>query len=137
MVVFDELEKCRYVFGAGFPGVLAGEGEADCVIRLIVDVMVRGHEMSIFGAIIGGVYDMPLELPRSSIRSTRPELMVADRLKRAIIDRQASATDLDDLSFIGLFVKDFRVVNFWWAETEPSASFLDKFSHFVFLLRLF
>ena len=34
------------MFGAGFPGVPAGEGEADCALRLMVDVMARGHELS-------------------------------------------------------------------------------------------
>ena len=43
--------KGVYVFGAGFPGVPAGEGEADCVLCLMVDVMARGHEVSIFGAL--------------------------------------------------------------------------------------
>ena len=71
--------------------------------------------------------------PEFGRRTTRPELTVADGLERAIIDRQASAAKLDDLSFLWLLFKHLRVVNFWWAETELSASFLDKFSHFVFL----
>ena len=137
MLGFDELEGCLYVFGAGFPGVPVGEGEADCALCLMVDVMARGHEVSIFGAIIGGVYVLPIELPRSGIRSARPELTVADGLERAIIDRQTSAAELDDLSFLWLLFKHLRVVNFWWAETELSASFLDKFSHFVFLCASF
>ena len=81
MLVLDELERCLYRFGAEIPGVPAGEGEADCALRLMVDVIARGHEVSIFGAIIRDVYAMSIELPRSGIRLAWPELTFTDRLE--------------------------------------------------------
>ena len=135
--IFDELERCLYVFGhgAGFPGVSAGEGDADCVLCLMVDVMARGHEVSIFCAIIGGVYyAMPVELPRSGIRSARPELTVADGLERAIIDRQASAAELDDLSFLWLLFKHLLSTIFHrtYARSTHSQNLKEKHSSTYF-----
>ena len=56
--------------------------------------------------------------PGSSVRTSGPNLTVADSFKWSLVDHQTSTAKFQDFALLCIFFKDLTVVNGWWAYTQ-------------------
>ena len=86
-----------------------GWGEVERALNPLIDVITRGRERASFDIVFA--LFVVVEIPRSGVGTTWPELPVTDELQGAVVNSQASATKFHDLAVLWLFFKNLRVKN--------------------------
>ena len=104
---------------------MSGVGSALDLPGSVGGVIARGQRDSgAFGLVIFG---FSFKFPAPGIYTAGPEVAAADVCLSVLIDGQAPATELQDLTLLCVVCKDLAVVNFWRPEAKAFASSLGVF----------